>query len=424
MSFRPSIALESTEPRRQPRRRSTVIFLLLLSLGLGALFLARRTARDPVVGGLPFSHHLGNLILQRHSPEYQAATNALFTLGEDALPLILQKVQVGEPWYLSFYVNQRTNLPATFDRFLLKHLEPWKHLRQYNGAIRSVSILGTNAAPIAAQLAAELPNASQTQRGQLAEGLARIGPIVVEPVRPLLTHPDLRTRSVAVFVMHQLGVSASNAAPALIEGLRGADTNHRKLVGRTLARLGPTAAPYVLDLLRSTNQIEVVSGLEAAQAIYQMHYGTMTPALLDLLQHPSREIRIDSALLLSQRHPVELEAIEMPAEDTENLSPRYLDYLYGLNLVKRNYPQLIHALRDGATGPVFNTQIACLEQLVRRGIVDSTLAREVEGLRHRALNQNQSQRLTHLESLFNSQGSEQPRTNAHPRTVAGRQSVP
>ena len=90
------------------------------------------------------------------------------------------------------------NLRAMFgDRFLIRFdpaynpknvprtkLDPWSHRNRFQGAIRAVGLLGTNAAPIVNELVAELPRLENSSRTPLSESLVKVGPTVVEPIKP------------------------------------------------------------------------------------------------------------------------------------------------------------------------------------------------------------------------------------------------
>lgn len=369
-------------PHRRPRGRrwklvlAGVFALALLVFGV-ALWHA---SSEPVFQDRRLSFYFADLTQPASSAKFITATNALLSAGKDALPVVLRQIQSRGTWYGNLYFNQRSNMPVALDKFAREKLDPSALRGRYHGAIRAVGILGTNAEPIAAALLRELPETAAAQKGILAEGIAKIGPAVVDPVKTLLDHPDMRTRNLAAFICYQLGVSAADAAPEVAAGLRDADANHAQLVGQTLGRMGAKAMPVILDLIASTSTIEIRAGLTGAATTFQPA-PRLVGAISEQLDNSEIEIRAQAALWLSRRRPLRLEtAIEKLASQTST-DPRVADYARCLDLMKAHETRWKNALASGlasTTNPRQQIQVA--GELVRHEIITDALVARLESM--------------------------------------------
>jgi HEAT repeat protein len=95
------------------------------------------------------------------------------------------------------------------------------------------------------------PFAEWTEQEVAADTLARIGPSAVPTLLETLRQQDPAMRLRAVEVLGRMGADAKAAVPALIPLLDDPDPRVRKATARTLGRIGPEAADAIPALMRS-----------------------------------------------------------------------------------------------------------------------------------------------------------------------------
>ncbi|GEM_PF-2313974 len=412
--------------RRRTRNPRRWIWQVLTGVALVSAVVVLVTLPDaePEVEGAPLSVHLSLLALLESSEAYQTAVDALDDAGTNALPIVLRIIQQPEPWYISLYFQQQTNMPKWLEQQARKQLDPWFHRNRLQGAIRAVGILGTNAAPIANELVVELPRLENSGRTPLSESLVKIGPAVVEPIKPLLTSTNMRTRSLAAYVCYMLNTRAADAAPELADGLLDGDANHQRLVGQTLARMGREATPVVLKLMTKTNPVEILAGLRGAEGIIP-HPPKLVEKILFQLDNKDGEIRRTAALLIAQRSPMDIPAIQ------EKLTPRadenilIAEQLESLRMIGANQERWLEVMREGVHVPDIGTRLQFANELVRRNIIDNELIEflqscATENTRPEPLQRMAQVQLDRIERIL----SARARTNSHPDTVRASQSSP
>jgi len=291
---------------------------------------------------------LGDLVRPADSGSYRLASNAVVTLGATAFPVIVRNLERPTPWHIRLYLQRQAKLPPKVRAKLSRWLDPYQHVNRRMGAIRAIEILGTNAAPAAPGLVALLGRIDIGERSQLAQALVRVGPAVVSPLQPYLTDPELRTRSLAAFVLHQLGPGSAGAASDLIAGLADADENHRRLVAQTLGRMGSSVLPLVTSLLASTNEDARLVAVRTLNPLLP-RARELTPELMGLLDDLSPAVRLEVANVLVSWWNLPTEEwrrlfLKLPADH-----PSRVRYDRLLDALEAGEGRLLEVLHEGLT---------------------------------------------------------------------------
>lgn len=414
---------------RADRGRKTIfgrkVWLALAVLSLTAVLFVVIDQPDPepMFEGKPLSFHLGHLVKTASSKEYRSATNALTQAGTNALPVILLRIQRPAPWHVRLYFQQRTNMPRWMERRSREWLDPWTHHNRFLGAVRAVGLLGTNAAPIAAELVAELPRLENSNRTPLSGALVKIGPVVVEPIKPLLTSTNMRTRSLAAYVCYRLGTSSANAASDLVNGLLDGDPNHQRLVGQTLARMGQDVHPLVLELLSSTNQIKISAGMAAAEGPILQTSDTIAK-ILHQFENSDAGIRRSAALLISRRWPMNNDQFAEKRFENRNQNERINDYLKSFRMIQEHRPPWLKIMKEATDDPDAQRQLEIMSELVRHGFVDAELRAQADTLSKSDLIQPFNNRANYCLREIDTILTARAQTNSHPDTVQALKSAP
>ncbi|HSH15014.1 MAG TPA: hypothetical protein VLD18_03200, partial [Verrucomicrobiae bacterium] len=294
MSERTANQQHASEPRPF-RRRWLMGGLLLVVVVIGVAVWSSQRSR-PSYQGRPLEDYLADLARPPSSGSYQVASNAVVALGTDSLPVLLRNIRQPAPPHIRWFVRYQTNLPAGLRKSLHSKLDPYRYLNRQPGALNAVTLLGTNAAPLAEDLVKLF---GQEPRGlhSLAQVLPRLGPATLPHLKPLLQDTNLRVRALATFVVHELGPAGAEAAPELVAGLNGADDNQERLIVQTLGRMGAGVLPVVTNLLTSADERARRVGIKALAGVLP-RARELTPALLAMLEDASPTVRLNAAILI------------------------------------------------------------------------------------------------------------------------------
>ena len=111
--------------------------------------------------------------------------------------------------------------------------------------------------PVPATAPAPIKPFSQwTEQDAAADALGRIGPSAVPALIEGLRSADSDVRLKACEVLARMGSGAKDAVPDLMPLLDDPDERIRKAAARTLGRIGPEAAPAIPALMRSLLEAE------------------------------------------------------------------------------------------------------------------------------------------------------------------------
>lgn len=337
--------------------------------------------RDPVpeFQGRKLSERLADLVRPASSGSYQAASNAVVTLDDQALPVIVRELERPTPWHVDLFLQRQNKLPTKVRASLFRWLDPYQHSNRRLGAVRALEIVGTNAAPVAAELAVALGRVDEETAAQLAPALVRVGPAMVPHLKPYLTDPEMRKRSLAVFVLHQLGPESVSAAPELIAGLEGADQNHRRLVGQTLGRMGPSVLPQVTPLLASADpEVRLV----AVRALNQLlpRARELTPQLMGLLDDLSPDVRIEVAGLLVNCWNLPAEEWRRHLRKLPAEHPTRARYGESLDAFEAGEARLLEVLREGLRVADPKRRLEAASRLMQLQRVDAEVVAVLQAL--------------------------------------------
>ncbi len=382
MSERTGNELRAEVPLRSRRRWLGGGLVAVALMLIGLLWLLR--APEPEFQGRRLVDMLGDLVRPADSGSYLQASNAVVALGPEALPVIVRGIEHSPPWHIGLYLQRQNKLPAGVRATMSRWLDPYRYVNRRAGSIRALQLIGTNAAPAAADLVRAFHVIDLASAVQLAPALVHVGSAVIPPLKPHLVDPDLRKRSLAAFVLHQLGSASAEAAPELIAGLAGADENHRRLVAQTLGRMGSSVLPQVTPLLASTN---AEMRLLAVQALNQLlpRARELTPELMGLLDDLSPEIRLEVANLLVSWWSLPMEDWRWHLRSLPADHPSRVRYGRLLDGLEAGEARLLAVLREGLVVTNARARLQAATRLVQINRVNADVIVVLQNL-HTNLN--------------------------------------
>jgi len=367
-----------------PRRRSLRRRAWVLAGGLAAAIvivclLVGGGDEEFIYQGRSYRDYLRPLTLPGADSAYLEAKRAVLEAGAQGLPTLRQIIHRGEPAHVHYFLRWQTNLPPRLRAWLHQRIRPYDHQQELQGALSAAALLGKEAAPLAGELGRQFAQRNGRQT-EVAHVMARLGPAAVEPVLPYLTDPDLRTRSLAAFVIHELGPQATNAAGRLLEGLRGADANHRLLVAQTLGRMGSSVLPQVTALLASTNADARLVGVQALRQLHPLAR-EVTPELTGLLDDSTPEVRFETASLLATwwNRPTadwRQRLQQLPADH-----PSRERYARSLDALEAGEARLLDVLREELVAPDPKKRLVAATRLVEFNGANAEVLSVLQALR-------------------------------------------
>jgi HEAT repeat protein len=343
MSERTANQQHASEPR--PFRRHWLMGgLLLVVVVMGVAVWSSQRSR-PSYQGRPLDDYLADLARPPSSGSYQVASNAVVALGTNSLPVLLRNIRQPAPPHIRWFVRYQTNLPTGLRKSLHSKLDPYRYLNREPGAMNAVSLLGTNAAPLAEALVQIF---GQEPRGDhsLAQVLPRLGPATLPHLKPFLQHTNLRVRALATFVVHELGPAGVEAAPELVAGLRGADENQERLIVQTLGRMGAGALPAVTNLLAGVTERERRVGIKALAGLLP-RARELTPTVLAMLEDSSPTVRLNAAIVIVDWWPVFGKGAEDRLKALPPAHPWRIQNQEVIEQLRRQQDSLMSVLREG-----------------------------------------------------------------------------
>jgi HEAT repeat protein len=343
MSERTANQQHASEPRPF-RRRWLMGGLLLVVVVMGVAVWSSQRSR-PSYQGRPLDDYLADLARPPSSGSYQVASNAVVALGTNSLPVLLRNIRQPAPPHIRWFVRYQTNLPTGLRKSLHSKLDPYRYLNREPGAMNAVSLLGTNAAPLAEALVQIF---GQEPRGDhsLAQVLPRLGPATLPHLKPFLQHTNLRVRALATFVVHELGPAGVEAAPELVAGLRGADENQERLIVQTLGRMGAGALPAVTNLLAGVTERERRVGIKALAGLLP-RARELTPTVLAMLEDSSPTVRLNAAIVIVDWWPVFGKGAEDRLKALPPAHPWRIQNQEVIEQLRRQQDSLMSVLREG-----------------------------------------------------------------------------
>lgn len=347
--------------------------LLLVVVVVGAMVWASQRPQPGYQGRL-LDEFLADLARPPSSGSYQVASNAVVALGTNSLPVLLRNIRQPAPPHIRWFIRYQTNLPTGWRKSLHSKLDPYRYLNRQPGALNAVTLLGTNAAPLAEDLVKLF---GQEPRGDhsLAQVLPRLGPATLPHLKPFLQHTNLRVRALATFVVHELGPAGVEAAPELVAGLRGADENQERLIVQTLGRMGAGALPAVTNLLSGVAERERRVGLKALAGVLP-RARELTPTVLAMLEDSSPTVRLNAAILIVDWWPVFGKGAEDRLKALPLAHPWRTQNQEVIEQLRRQQDSLMSVLREGLQADGLALRLESAARLLR---VD---AQDEETLRH------------------------------------------
>lgn len=182
-----------------------------------------------------------------------------------------------------------------------------KDLRQPEAVPRSKTVaavgkLGEDAKPLVPILTKMLADEQPELRITAAQAIARLGPIAKETVPALIANlkdPNQRVRLAVITALGNMREEAKSALPALQEGMKGPDAETADAIAQALVKIGPAAAPTVLELIKSGKVTQRPVLGDALALIGKESVESVVPGLKD----PDPNVREWSAYALSKLGP-------------------------------------------------------------------------------------------------------------------------
>ena len=327
-------------------RSPVVIALAAVSVAVLLAFAWRSGEPAVLYAGKPLESYLGDLVYPISEPRYRSATNALFTVGDAALPVIARSIGRPVPWYSAILIRWGNRLSPSVRARLFRQFEPYQTGQRRTGAAVALSLLGTNAAPIAGVVMQAFGRLAYDDQAVISQSLAPVGESLVPHLKTYLTNRNLPTRSLAAFVVHQMGPQGSGAVRELVAGIDGADPNHSRLVAHTLARFGDRGRAAMTNLLHSPRTVNRLVGLEALSHAPGVARWS-TREVVGLLTDPEKEVRVSAAVVLAKTWSVPLAEWRGRLNDLPRTHPAIAAYEATLNLVADSVTPWTRALEEG-----------------------------------------------------------------------------
>lgn len=245
------------------RKRFHILLVVLLVAVVGGLGWQVLRQREPVYQGKPLSYWLGGFEPyprvyrgNQSSPDtatFSEATNAVSQIGSNAIPTLLRLLQVKDP--------------------------PWK--RKVFALLDKQKLLKIDHAP-----AQVWNNRAMSAFKLLGNGAKDAVPALIEMYqRNLPAH----SQDLALFCLSAIGPAASNAIPALLEGITDSDAGRRDasifVVGQ-IHSVPKLAVPVLRDSLKDANPIVISKAIDALGS-YGADAKPAVPALIQLLKEPN-----------------------------------------------------------------------------------------------------------------------------------------
>lgn len=409
-------------------RRLAIRALAALAIGALVIVIYQRgtdSSRDAIYNGRSIESIASDLAYPPSTPRYDDARAAILKLNDRALPGLRSIIHRGIPRPVRWFELYQGRMPVKLRNWIVRRFRPFEYRSLERGAFHAVGILGTNAAPLASALGERFASGDLQTRSDLVQVLPKVGAAIIPQIEPFLTSPDLRTRGLATFCFYQLGPIGAGSAPALVEGLKGADANQRRLVAQTLSRMGPRAFPATTNLLIDPNPETRKVGLDALAGMLPRMM-MMTPLILDRLHDPNRDVRLQAALLIADWWPMPISKLKQKFDALPKEDPSKTMYAASFDALERDQPLLLSVLREGLhTEPSLQLQVA--KRLVAIGAIDGEL---LASMRLLASNTRLPTNQWNEANLLLKQVSQQftkevlPESDPNPRRVEGGKSPP
>lgn len=292
---------------------------VILCAGVAIALLTRRRRVEPSFEGKPLSHWLIPIDgiathVDRSSPEFLQASNAVIGMGTNSLPLLLDWIQyrpslsyrmIGEPLSKALERIPGEWIPLGLRR---PYDVSWGDYRA-SCAGYALRILGTNVTPIIPELASlagsdaprqiswyavrALEAAGPAAWGDLLqlvmdpgrpasrdaiEGLASMGTNATPAIPALLGHlRDPRSASSAAKTLGKLQLKPDVVVPVLKQTLQSSNSHLRADVARALGDFGVAAMPALGDLRIACADRDSYVRLCASNAVQRIAPGEVSP---------------------------------------------------------------------------------------------------------------------------------------------------
>ncbi len=269
------------DPERQPRKlldfpprrvhtpvmrlRAHIALAVVLAVLVSAIawqMLQASRERQPVYGGKALTLWLRTYDpsspFGRHSPEWNAADDAVRHMGTNCIPILLRMIrQKDSPtklWVIAFAQKHRLTKRIHFVPAAVRNVQ----------ASRAFIVLGDMAKDaVPALVKMNDDNISAESRCAIEDALAWIGP-AAKPAIPLLvratTNANPRVRASALWALGEIHAEPELCVPCLIQALNDSDDWARLSAAHALGKFGTDAKSAVPALTELTNAATILKG--------------------------------------------------------------------------------------------------------------------------------------------------------------------
>lgn len=337
-----------------------------------AIIVGALARRDNVrYQGRLLSEYFVDLVRASGSSSYVAATNAVLSVGQRGLPVILRQVKHSTPWRVRFYLATKDWLPNRVVAFLSRRIDPYYYVNRREGAIRAIGVLGTNALPIIDQLVALYGCLTRPERYLLANELLKMGPDVLPRMTGYLNDSRLDVRRDIAEFVGRLGKDGVTAAPALISGLDGADEKYFQATAQALCQIGPGADAEIDTMLKSPNA-EHRRAIVASLATFGTGDPNNQERLFECLGDPDFDVRLTATAGLVRAHKYDR---LFNRRGNDALNPQNKTAAVDAQLLR-----MLKVLNDGLRSANPTNQLAAAEGLVDMDQIDTNLVAALRDL--------------------------------------------
>lgn len=273
------------------KRKLIITGIILLALALAAVLLVRdeQQFRRATHDGKTVKEWTIELYQTPDTNPTNPAVRAFLEMGSNAVPALRAVLRSGEPIHERTFVQQARRIPLTARRYLYDKIKPGRTAEYRLGAVRAISILGTNAIEALPEMLEAISQSNSITRWPAAQQIHTLGPGSIAALTSLVTNDDVNTRHAAVFALGEARTDALPATFQLICATMDTNISVRGSAFYSLSRIGRPALPIAIELAASHHDAEI------RQAAYR--------ALLVLFPPPGR---VPTSLLVSSTNNAEM----------------------------------------------------------------------------------------------------------------------
>jgi hypothetical protein len=202
--------------------------------------------RQPIHEGRTVTDWSLDLLSPSHSARTNA-TQALKTIGPDAVPVLGRQLRQRNSWMRAPFLAVSSQLPVSWRRAFVRFFQPFRSMDERLAAVTALPLFGTN---VPADLFLETLGDPERQLANLAAtALGRYGSGAVSGLTIALQDANPEVRSLACSALSQIGRPAAPAVSQLAVLLSDPDPQLMAQAIHALTMIGPAAVPHLVQAL-------------------------------------------------------------------------------------------------------------------------------------------------------------------------------